>query len=141
MSESVKTSILGGWTYFLLVFVIGFIFGAIRSIEISPRWGEVVGVVIETPLLLGVCWFVAKMIIKYMEPERSFRSMAILGGSAFVFLMVTEFVFSILVFRQTPTTFIKDFGETAGLIGLAAQILFALIPFFYIKRSSTLVKS
>ena len=56
-----------------------------------------------------------------------------MGAVAFVLLIGAEFAVSIFLFDQTSAQFIAGFHRPAGIIGLAAQLLFGLLPLLYFE--------
>jgi hypothetical protein len=51
-------AIRAGALYAFIVFLIGFIFGTIRVLWLTPRLGETAAVVLEIPVMLTASWFV-----------------------------------------------------------------------------------
>jgi hypothetical protein len=51
-----------------------------------------------------------------------------MGGVAFALLMLGELAVSSLVFGRTLGTTLAGYGSPAGIVGLSAQVIFALLP-------------
>ena len=51
-----------GCLYALIVFVVGFVFGAVRVLLIAPRLGETAAVSIEAPFMLAASWNLSRWI-------------------------------------------------------------------------------
>ncbi len=54
---------------------------------------------------------------------------AVMGGSAFVLLMLAEFGLA-MAFGRAPGACLASFFTQAGLLGLAGQLVFAALPLF-----------
>lgn len=100
---------------------------------VAPRLGELVAVLIETPLVLGASWFACRWTVRRLAvgPEVTVR--LAMGAVAFALLMILEFALSGLVFGQPASAWLEGFRTTPGAIGLAAQIAFGFVPL--IQRS------
>jgi hypothetical protein len=114
--------------YFVLVFIPAFAVGAFRSMVVTPRLGATIAVLLETPLILVVSWFAAGWCIDRFGVGGSAFERLTMGLAAFVLLMSAEFSLAIFAFGQSATGYVSAIGSLPGLIGLAAQAGFALIP-------------
>jgi hypothetical protein len=113
--------------YFALTFAVGFILGAFRMMVVVPRVGEVVAVLIECPLILLASFFIARWVVaRYAANAGAGRRLSI-GLIAFALLMCAEFLMSVAR-GISPREYADSLFRTAGAIGLAGQIGFALIP-------------
>jgi hypothetical protein len=115
-----------GARYFLIVFVIGYLLGIVRTLVLLPRLGAPAAVALELPLILAASWWVSGKLVQRLPP--GLESRAVVGGSAFALLIVAEFAMSVGVFGQTPAVFIAGWQAPAGLLGLLGQIAFGLMP-------------
>lgn len=117
-----------GIIYVAIVFAIGFALGTLRTLVVAPRVGDVVAVIIELPLMIGAYWLVCRRLVRGVSPRLSAR--ALMGGLAFVLLMAIEFGMATLLFGRSPAAYAASFATLAGLLGLAGQIVFGLLPLF-----------
>lgn len=115
-----------GVRYFLIVFAIGFALGTVRTLVVAPRLGDLAAVALELPLMLAAAWWVCGRLVRHLP--RGIAPRAVMGGSAFVLLMATEFAMSLWLFGRSPATYAASLVSTAGLLGLAGQIAFAALP-------------
>jgi hypothetical protein len=115
--------------YFTIVFVMAFALGALRVIVIAPRLGTLVAVLLEVPIVLGVSWVVCVQVVSLFDVPNEWLPRLLMGGLAFLLLMIAEPAIAIFGFRGSLTQYLGGFRSTAGLIGLLGQIAFALIPF------------
>jgi hypothetical protein len=51
-----------------------------------------------------------------------------MGAVAFALLMAAELAVSVLLFGRSPSDFVAGYRTTPGVIGLAAQLAFGLLP-------------
>jgi hypothetical protein len=117
-----------GLRYAVIVFAVGFALGTMRTLVVAPHVGEVAAVAIELPAIIGVAWLACRRLVRGVSPHIAAR--AAMGGVAFAVLMGLEFSLATLIFGQSPTDFAARLLSPAGLLGLAGQIVFALLPLF-----------
>ena len=117
-----------GAAYFGAVFLVAFMFGIFRVLVLVPRLGAVTAVLLETPLILAVSWFASRWISMRLGVAQNLASRAVMGGAAFVLLMIVELGVSTLVFGTPVGDYFAAIFLPPGLIGLAGQIGFAFIP-------------
>ena len=67
------TAIRAGVIYALIVFLIGFIFGAVRVLLLAPHLGETLAVSLEAPVMLIASWFVSRWCL-VASAARGFRA-------------------------------------------------------------------
>ena len=120
-------------SYSALVFAVGFVLGAIRIFVIVPRWGDLLAVILETPIMLLVSWLACGILVRLFN-IRGARAGLAMGVSAFVLLMSAELVLSVLAFGRSPSEFVSAYGTPAGAIGLMGQVAFGLMPLFRTGR-------
>jgi hypothetical protein len=123
-----KSALKAGIFYFLGIFILGFVMGAIRTFVFIPRVGALAGVLIEIPIMLTVSWYYSsKLKISYSISIETVY-LIIFGGSAFVWLMLAEYSVSVYAFNQSPAQFFANIQTLPGSLGLFAQIVFGCIP-------------
>ncbi len=111
--------------YWAATFAIAFAFGVVRTLVIAPRFGELGAVCIELPLILTVSWLVAGFLLRRHPLTTPGR--AVMGGLAFALLMASELALAIIL-GGSLASWLTALGRPVGLLGLAGQIGFALIP-------------
>lgn len=94
---------------------------------IAPRLGEVGAVMVEVPLVLAISWVAAGAVLGRW-PLRRLRDRAAMGALAFALLMALELALGGFGFARSLPQMLAAMGTPAGLIGLAGQIGFGLIP-------------
>lgn len=112
--------------YFGVVFAAAFLIGVLRVTLVAPKIGALAAVALEVPLILGLSWLVAGRVLARWPLV--LRRRIAMGVLAFVCLMLVEFSMAVLLFGQTPSSYMAAFAQPPGLLGLAGQVGFALIP-------------
>lgn len=110
-----------------VVFALAFCLGAMRVTWIAPKLGAVRAVLVEVPLVLAISWITAGAALRRW-PLRTRGDRAVMGAMAFVVLMALELALGGFGFGRSLTEMLREMGTPAGLIGLAGQIGFGLIP-------------
>jgi len=110
------------------VFAAGFALGTARVLLLVPRFGELPAALLELPMMLGISWFVcAKLVARYQVPP-SISPRLTMGAVAFALLMVAELALSLTLFGRAMNDFAQALATPHGMIGLAGQVLFGLMP-------------
>ncbi|WP_339691724.1 hypothetical protein [uncultured Parasphingorhabdus sp.] len=124
MADVLKAGIL----YFLGVFTLGFILGAIRIFFLVPYTGPVFAVLVELPVILLVSWFFCRFLTRrFTVPTEPYERL-LMGLIAFVCLMIGEALVAMFLQQGRMTDFFMTFDLPENRIGLAGQIAFALFP-------------
>ena len=130
MSPKLLTAIRAGATYFAIVLAIGFVLGTIRVMLIIPQVGELIAVCIEVPVLLSLSWWTCVMLVRRLGVSRAAAARLTMGIFAFALLMLAEPALSTLLFGRSPAQHWATYNGLAARVGLAAQLLFAALPFW-----------
>ncbi|MBX9737206.1 MAG: hypothetical protein K2X32_09800 [Phycisphaerales bacterium] len=120
--------------YFALTFAVGFVLGSIRTLLLVPRVGEVAAVLIEAPFILLASFLIARWVLGRFAPDAGAARRLLIGLLAFTMLLSTELLMSWLR-GIGPGEFVASLFKTAGAIGLAGQVLFAVIPLCIGRRA------
>ena len=123
-----KRAFEGGALYFAIVFVAGFLFGTVRRAWLADAVGPVTAILVELPLILLVSWIACGFSIRRSHVPRRTAGRLLMGLTAFLLLMVAEALVAMLIGERTLSEHLASYGATAAQIGLAAQILFGLLP-------------
>jgi hypothetical protein len=118
--------VVAGLRYFLPVFAFAFVLGIVRTLVLAPRFGDVIAVCIELPLVLGFAWVICRHIVRRVPPGLAGR--VTMGATAFAMLLTVEFVMATMIFGGTAADWFAGFATLAGRIGLAGQVGFGLMP-------------
>ncbi len=117
-----------GASYFGLVFAAGVLLGAMRVWVLVPRVGELAGVALELPLMLGISWLACSSLIElFGVPARDAARLAV-GAVAFGLLMAAELAMSAFVLGRAPKAHLAAYVDPAEALGLLGQLAFAAVP-------------
>ena len=115
-----------GLLYFVVVFSLAFAMGVARTLIIAPQLGATAAVLLEVPIIVAASWIIARRLLRHRSlslPQR-----AIMGIVAFTLTMVSEAVLSALMRGQSVADWAVVLVTPLGLIGLAGQTAFAVMP-------------
>lgn len=119
--------------YWALVFAVGFVFGAVRTLWLAPLVGALAAVAIELPLMLAASWLVARRLIRLLGITAPAEAL-IMGFAALALLLGSEAALAWALARQGPGKWAAGLATPPGALGLAGQVLFALIPLAALGR-------
>ncbi len=123
-----KRALLAASVNFLALFSLGFALGTIRVLVIAPRVGVLAGTIAEVPIMLvAAFWACRWMIRRWRVPSASLARWAMTIWFL-VLLLVFETVLGAALFGRTIVQQWAALATTAGLVGLAAQIVAAVLP-------------
>lgn len=126
MIERMGRALRAGVVYFLAVFAAGFVLGVLRTLLVAPRVGVLAAVAIELPIVLAVAWWVSARLQR--RSSATLPEAGLMGGTAFVLLMLAEASLSIALFGRTIAEHLSLYADADHQLGFAGQIAFALIP-------------
>ena len=116
-----------GLRYFAGVFAVAFALGIVRTLWLAPQIGAMAAVMVESPIVLAFSWWWGRRLLARRPLPLAGR--AVMGGSAFVWLMLAELALSLALGRTAGQHF-AALVTPGGLLGLAMQLLFAALPLF-----------
>jgi hypothetical protein len=119
--------------YWAAVFSIGFVLGTVRTLWLAPATGELAAVAIELPVMLAASWLVAGRLLR-ARPLAGLAAAAIAGLLALALLLASELALAVMLAGETPLRWLEALGQPPGALGLAGQVLFALIPAALVLR-------
>lgn len=119
-----------GLVYFAIVFAAGFALGTLRVLVAVPHIGELLAVLAELPLLLGVSWVACSYAIRRCDVGATFDARGTMGLVAFGVLMAAEFLLASVGFGRSPAEHLSRYAEPAQALGLAGQMAFGAMPLF-----------
>lgn len=128
MSEETKAAL--GYT--LLAFALGFLLGPLREFVLAPQLGRITALMLELPIMLGFCWWLAPRVMRRVAPGLA-RLRA--GLAALGFLLLLEFAVGQLLRGFTLSEWTAHFRSREGALTLIGYVVFALIPWL---RGSTI---
>jgi len=114
-------------TYLAVVFAAALVLGTVRTLWLIPQIGEVRAVLVEVPLVLALSWVVAGAVLRRW-PLPAAQARAEMGALAFAGLMLLELALGRFGFGRSLPDLMAALVTPAGLIGLAGQFGFGIIP-------------
>ena len=123
-----RKPLVAAFAYWAVVFAAGFILGTLRVLALAPRLGEVAAVTLEIPLMLAVSWVASRGVCRRFAVPARLTPRILMGGVAFALLIIAEAALSVYAFGRTAGEWAGFLGTPAGLLGLAGQVGFAMIP-------------
>ena len=128
---------VGAALYFGAVFSAGFALGVLRTLWLEPQLGPLAATALELPVMFGVSWIVARRIgASRFRATRAIESIAT-GALAFGMLMAAELVLSDMMRGTGLAGFLAHLTSLHGALGLAGQLVFALIPWLQFRLAAT----
>lgn len=125
-----KSSLIAGTVYFLLLFALGFVMGTARVLVVAPRLGEFAATLLEIPVMLAAAFFLCRWVIqRWHVPRRlDWRWLMVLWFLALLF--VFESGLGVLLFGRTLAVQWGTLLTAVGVLGLSAQLVAAFLPLF-----------
>ncbi|MBL8575514.1 MAG: hypothetical protein JNM13_17690 [Hyphomicrobiaceae bacterium] len=116
-----------GLWYFLAIYALAFLMGTARVLVVAPLIGRTAATLIELPIVVGASWVGATWLARRFDlRRRSGRWPMALTG--FVLLIAAELSLGVFGFGQRLDAILAEMATPLGLAGLAAQVLFGLMP-------------
>lgn len=133
--DRLRSAIKAGAAYFALVFLVGFVLGAVRLLLLIPRVGVLWAVLLELPVILTASWLVCGWVLRrFAVPAQAGHRIA-MGAVAFVLLIAAEVLLSTAL-GQSPSAYLAKFGTPEGALGLAGQVVFGLFPWIRLRTGT-----
>lgn len=126
--QYLRGAALAGFAYFAVVFAAGVALGALRVLVLIPWLGKTGAVLVELPVILGISWVASRRIVSALDIVSGLGARLVMGGVAFLSLMLAELGLSVLAFGQSFAEFLAQYREVHALLGLAGQAAFGLFP-------------
>jgi hypothetical protein len=127
-------ALAAGLVYFTVVFAAGFMLGVVRALWVAPRIGETPAVLAELPLMLGLSWLVCRGLVLRFRVESEAMPRIAMGVFGFLLMMAAELGVSVLALGRTVSEHFAAERSLAADLGLAAQVLFGLLPLIQMER-------
>ena len=123
-----KRALLAASVYFLALFSLGFALGTIRVLFIAPRFGPLAATAAEVPIMLIAAFWVCRWSIRRWRVSSAITTRLAMALWFLVLLFVFETVLGAALFGRTMIEQFAALATPVGLIGLAAQVIAALLP-------------
>jgi hypothetical protein len=122
-----RAMLLAALRYFILIFGLGILLGAVRVLLTQPLMGATGALILELPLMLLASLVVAQQSLAMYKVEGLLRALA-MGLIAFALLMASEAALYLLTEGRDPMRWAVGLVRWPNVLGFAAQIAFGLIP-------------
>jgi hypothetical protein len=133
-----RRALAAGAIYFAAVFAVGFCLGVLRTLVVQPLIGDLPAVAIELPVILAAAWLVCARMLR--RAHLAYAGAGLMGATAFALLMLGEAAISVLLVGRSLAGHVTLYAQAPHLLGLAGQVVFALLPLIrtlQIRRLST----
>lgn len=123
-----KRALLAASAYFLALFSLGFALGTIRVVFIAPRFGPLAATIAEVPIMLLAAFWACRWLLRRWRIPNAITTRLAMSVWFLMLLFVFETVLGAALFGRNITEQSAALATSAGLLGLAAQIVAALLP-------------
>ena len=127
-------ALIAGTAFFLALFALGFVLGTLRVVFVAPRFGELAATFAEVPVMLIAAFFACRWAVRHWRVPRTIaiRWAMVLWFLALLFTFET--LLGVILFGRTAAEQWAALATPAGLLGLSAQIIAALLPVLVGRR-------
>lgn len=125
-----KRAIVAATVYFLMLFASGFALGTIRVTIMVPRFGVLASTIAEVPFMITAGYFICRWAIHNWNVSRASAFRWAMAIWFLVMLIAFETLLGALLFGWSTSEQWATLAAPAGMIGLSAQIITALLPLF-----------
>ena len=122
-------ALIAATVYFLALFTLGFALGIIRVLITAPRLGELVGVILEAPIMLLAAYFMCRWSIRRWNVANTLNIRSIMALLFLALLFSFEVLLGTMLFGRTLADQWVSLETAAGFLGLCAQLISALMLF------------
>lgn len=125
-----KRALIAASAYFLALFALGFILGTIRVIFVAPRVGEFAATMAEVPVMLAAAFFICRWAIRRWQVSPAIGGRVAMVPWFLALLFAFEALLGATLFGRSVAEQWAAMSTPAGLVGISAQIIAALLPLF-----------
>ena len=123
-----------GLLYFAIVFGMGFVFGAIRTVWIVPRVGTRLAELMETPIMLVVTIVAARWIVLHLAIPSTPSARLGMGGIALCLLLIAEFGLVLWLRGLSVREYLATRDPVSGTVYYVMVGAFAIMPLLLVRR-------
>lgn len=125
-----KRALAAASAYFLALFALGFLLGTIRVIYVAPRVGELAATITEVPVMLAAAYFACRWAIRRWQVSPVIAVRLAMVPWFLALLFAFEALLGATLFGRSVAEQWTCLGSPAGLVGISAQIIAAIMPLF-----------
>jgi type IV secretory pathway TrbD component len=123
-----------GLLYFAIVFGMGFVFGANRTVWIVPRVGTRLAELMETPIMLVVTIVAARWIVLHLAIPSTPSARLGMGGIALCLLLIAEFGLVLWLRGLSIREYLATRDPVSGAVYYMMLGAFAIMPLLLVRR-------
>jgi hypothetical protein len=127
-AQEFRPAIVAGTVCFAIVFAIGFVLGTIRTLLLVPRVGPLVAVAIELPIIITASWHACRYGLRRYPVPTDALTRLLMGAVAVSLLLAAELGISVTLGGLSAAQHFALYARPEHQLGLAAQLLFGLMP-------------
>ncbi|MCX9145816.1 hypothetical protein [Erythrobacter sp. WG] len=120
-------------SYWAMIFALGFVLGTARVLWIAPALGLVPATLLELPVMLGASWWASGFLLRRHGVSAAGEALA-MGVLAFALLLAAECGLAGVLSGESPAQWLAGLAQPHAALGLAGQVVFALIPWWRSRR-------
>ena len=128
-----KRALTSASAYVLTLFALGFVLGTIRVLFVVPQIGELAATIAEVPVMLTAGYFTCRWAIRRWQVPSTIAIRLAMVLWFLALLFVFEALLGATLFGRSVAEQWTALGSPAGLVGISAQIIAALLPLFVSK--------
>lgn len=121
-------AIKAGALYFAIVFGIGFVLGAIRTLLIVPRLGARTAELLEAPIMIAVSFAAARWLVRRLAIPFIIRYRLSMGAIGLLLLLAAEFGFVLWLRGISIQQYFATRDPVAAAVYYLALVLFSAAP-------------
>ena len=119
--------------YFAVVFVAGFLLGALRTVFVVPRIGDRFAELAESPLMLLVVYLVARRLVRRESKLAGQAEWFAVGCLALGLMLLSEFTVVLWIRGLSLSTYFANRDPVSGAVYLASLVVFAVCPWLVFR--------
>jgi hypothetical protein len=119
-----------GVLYFALVFAVGFVLGAIRTLWVVPRVGTRTAELMEMPIMLAVTIVAARWTVLRLSVPMMWCARLEMGCIALVLMFIAEFGFVLWIRGLSINEYFATRDPVSGAAYYLLLVVFAIMPLF-----------
>ncbi len=114
----------------MVLFALGFVLGTVRVMIVAPRYGELSATWAEIPVMLIAAIVTCRWALQYWQVPRAIGTRWIMVIWFLALLVAFETALGAGLFGRSLNEQFASLITPAGLLGLSAQIIAALLPLY-----------
>ena len=123
-----KQLLCAALAYFGTAFGVGFALGLVRVPLLVPRLGERTAELLELPLMLVACAFLARWALRRFRVPAQLLPRAVVGAIALALMLGAEALLVVALRGQSLARYAAERDPIAGSAYLLALLIFAALP-------------